>query len=347
MSDERRANNPAALDEATDRVIRAMTQVEPSEDAVSRVMARIRAARGADPAPSRGGWLGALLEPRLSWTAAAATAALAAIVATGATALVLRGEHNPPPAPLVAVASPQPSAAARPSGQPTPTSHPDSLPVKRGESNSAASGAATAGQVASNAAAPAPRVERVRRSGVGKAMAGLDPTVTAATVATPDEEPARGQEAARAVPQDVRLDVTIHDQSGATRPVSKTVSMVVADRESGSIRSQTRMPYKQTIGATGANAPPQVEAWNTEDLPLNVDAAPIILADGHVRVKLGLSYRIASLPPGAAGAPLATANVTKNIIAVLTDGKPLVISESADAATDRKVTVEVKATIQK
>jgi hypothetical protein len=368
MADERVAKDSTALDEATDRVIREMTQVDVSDDAVTRVMARVRAARGAavdglaaagiaagasaaatatDASAGRTstrGWFGALLEPRVSWGTVAAAAALAAIVAAGVTTLVLRGERHAS-APLVATALPPTGAATRGASPLDPAR------------DRAASGSASAASAATNAAAvtspahaannaAAAPVAHPRRSRA-KGADGFAPTVTAAMVATPDEEQPRGQEGARAVPQDVRLDVTINDQSGAGKPVAKTVSMVVADREEGAIRSQTRMPFRVSVRPSDPNTPLPPEAWNTETLPLNVEAWPTILPDGHIRVKLVLSYRTASAAAGAASGPLALATVEKSLIAVLSDGKPLVVSESADAATDRKVTVEVKATIQK
>jgi len=172
---------------------------------------------------------------------------------------------------------------------------------------------------------------------------------------TPDEDPPKGTTATAAtapasaaqaagtagpaVAQDVRLDVTITDQSGAARPITKNVSLIVADRADGSIRSETRVPFARKNGP--------VTAWDWETLPLNVTVWPTIMGDGHVRVKLSLNYRTAGAGAESSDAPRSTSVITKELTAVLSDGKPLVISTSADAATDRKVTVEVKATIQK
>jgi hypothetical protein len=168
-------------------------------------------------------------------------------------------------------------------------------------------------------------------------------------VMTPDEDPPKGATAAAAAqaaaattgpaPQDVRLDVTITDQSGAAKPTTKTVTLIVADREEGWIHSETKVPYARKAGA--------VTAWESETLPLNVNVRPTILSDGHVRVKLSLNYRTAGGDSSGGDAPRSTSVINKELTAVLNDTKPLVVSSSADAATDRKVTVEVKATIQK
>ena len=76
---ERIFKDAAALEEATDHVIRDMTQVDVSEDAVRRVMARVRAAGAGDANETRSrsesGWFGALLAPRVSWGMMASTAA--------------------------------------------------------------------------------------------------------------------------------------------------------------------------------------------------------------------------------------------------------------------------------
>ena len=69
-------------------------------------------------------------------------------------------------------------------------------------------------------------------------------------------------------PVNVKLDLTITDQLASGAPAKKTVSMIVADRYSGSIRS-----IANTVRAT-----------------LNVDATPQILQNGNIRLQLGLEY---------------------------------------------------------
>lgn len=311
MTEDRTATETAtgtALDEATGRVIREMTQVDVSEDAVARVMARVRAADGAER-PADEGWLGSLLAPRVSWGLMAATATLAAVVAAGVTLVAVRGTHES----LAANAAP-----------PEPTS-PVVTPIKHGPTPATGAG------------------------GIG-GPGGIDQHVGAAMVMTPDEDPPKAAQQlaplpAGAVPQDIKVDVTISDQSGAAKPIAKTVSMVVADREAGSVQSETHVPVLSTPAKrVGVNGGAPVESWRWEELPLNVNVWPAIMADGHVRVKLTLNYGTVG---STSETPATTAKVTKNLIAVLSDGKPLVVSSSADAATDRKVTVELKATIQR
>lgn len=145
-----------------------------------------------------------------------------------------------------------------------------------------------------------------------------------AAQAKPNETPV-GQgkpEAARPGPVgqavNIRIEVTITDQreAGATSP--KMVSVVVADRENGRVR-------------TGQG-----------NLMLNIDARPEIVRDGRVRVFLSLEYR----PAGGANEPTPYA-VTESLAAILDDGKPLTVSQSADPASNRTVKVDLKATILK
>jgi hypothetical protein len=316
MTDERTARE-TALDDATDGVIREMTHVELSDDAVTRVMARVRAARGTEQR-SGGGLFGVLLAPRVSWGLAAATAALAAIVAAGVTLVAVRGDHGDhgPAATMAAKVTP-----------PNPVA-PVITPLRR-------------------AAAPGGGLGQPGGGPSSGSSGGAGQSVGAAMVMQPDEDPPRAQRVPPlpdgAVPQDVKLEITITDQSGAAKPVAKTVSLVVADREGGSVQSETRLAFPQRP----VKPAPAVTGWDWQDLPLNVNVWPTIMADGHVRVKLMLNYRTAGIAPTSPDGPMATAMVKKDVTAVLSDGKPMVISTSADAATDRKVTVELKASIQK
>jgi hypothetical protein len=115
----------------------------------------------------------------------------------------------------------------------------------------------------------------------------------------------------------VKLQLTIIDQrpTGSTAP--NTITLVVADRESARVRS-----------------------GNRDDLILNVDARPEIVAAGRVRAYISLEYRPAQL---ADKQPVSM--VTKSLSAILEDGKPLVVSESVDPVANRTVRVEARATI--
>jgi glucose/arabinose dehydrogenase len=113
----------------------------------------------------------------------------------------------------------------------------------------------------------------------------------------------------------IRIEMTITDQRSDLQASPKTVTLLVEDRHSGRIR-------------TGRN-----------NLALNVDASVEIVRDNRIRVLLSLEYT----PQDAGqGAPLA---ISEAVATLLEDGKPLIVSQSADPSSDRKVRVEVKATI--
>jgi len=138
-------------------------------------------------------------------------------------------------------------------------------------------------------------------------------------------------------PVNVKLDLTITDQMGPGEPGKKTVTLIVADRSAGSIRS---------IG-------------NSVRAILNVDATPQILPNGSIKVQLGLEYNprqgggtadkikaangdVIEVPREPGGSSL-----NQRVSVVLEPGKPLVLSQAADPISDRKITVEIRAAILK
>jgi hypothetical protein len=129
----------------------------------------------------------------------------------------------------------------------------------------------------------------------------------------------------------VRLELTITDQRTEGPPVTKTVSAtVVADRSPVRIRT------------SGAVRTPM----GNRDVVLNVDAMPSLVNVNNVtkiRISLTIEYRPVALESDTE--KTSTPSINEQLTAVLEDGKPLLISQSADPATDRKVKIEVKATI--
>jgi hypothetical protein len=118
-------------------------------------------------------------------------------------------------------------------------------------------------------------------------------------------------------PVNIRLDVSVIDQTGTGIPQPKTVMVMLRDSATG----RTRAAF--------------------EDRWISVDARPM-LVDGRIRVDLTIQSE-------------AAANVVKDLILswrngfslMLEDGKPMIALETSDAATKRKMSIEVKATIQK
>jgi hypothetical protein len=129
----------------------------------------------------------------------------------------------------------------------------------------------------------------------------------------------------------VQIELTLTDQIGTLPAEKKTVSMIVASGSWGKIRS---------LG----NVRPQNDAPFVVDL--NVDARPFVATDGPIQLELTLNYS----PPGGADKdtlkPRPT-GINQSLTVILQSGKPLIVSQAADPVSDRKVIVEVKATVLK
>ncbi len=148
-------------------------------------------------------------------------------------------------------------------------------------------------------------------------------------VAQPTQAPPPPPPRSFGQPVTVRVDLTVSDQAGTAAPVRKTTTLLAADGERASVRSTYRVPGL----ATSAQ--------------FNVDARPI-LAQDKIRVDLIIFYD-AGTPPQTGGDSKdgSTTSIQESMGVVVENGKPLVLSESPDPRSNRKVTVEVKATILK
>jgi hypothetical protein len=139
------------------------------------------------------------------------------------------------------------------------------------------------------------------------------------------------------LPVNVRLEITITDQRGDATPIVKTVTKTVADRSWIRIRTgadvQTKLGFRPVV--------------------LNIDSFPSIIPtspysntpSNKMRVDLTIEYRPVAGEADTEKSTTPTINESLRII--LEDGKSMVISQSADPATDRRVKVEAKATILK
>ena len=149
--------------------------------------------------------------------------------------------------------------------------------------------------------------------------------------------------------QNVRLEVTITDQTGTAAPTKKVVAIVMADGRASAVRSTTGVPIVTTS--------------DTQNLVLNVDANATVTTDKKVLVDLRFNYSSMAFvaPIGVKERPTpmneverqlssprsSLSVITENITVLLPDGTPTIVARSNDAATDRTVTVEVKAEILK
>jgi hypothetical protein len=124
--------------------------------------------------------------------------------------------------------------------------------------------------------------------------------------------------------QNVQLTVTISDSLSADVQNRKTVTMLTSDGHSGQIRSSS-----------------------TEGL-INIDARPSIVRDGRIFLQLTVEYRPELSPQQLqqSGASRLTM-FTESLSLMVSDAKPAIASQSADPRSERKVSLEVTATIIK
>jgi hypothetical protein len=125
----------------------------------------------------------------------------------------------------------------------------------------------------------------------------------------------------------VRLDIKLTERHATGEPVTRVVSMTVADRRNGMIRAS-------------AGTQPAGDAFKPG--VLNVDASPFI-EDGKVRLSLGLEYNVTEPSPDPKALPLRA--IREQLVVMLESGRPLVVADSADPVNDRRLQVEVTATI--
>jgi hypothetical protein len=160
----------------------------------------------------------------------------------------------------------------------------------------------------------------------------LTAKVDEATTARQVDEARNGGRFVRTL-TNVQIELTLTDQTGSGTPDKKTVSMIVSSGNWGRIRSSGNMfPPGET--------PLMVD--------LNVDARPFVSIEGPIPLEL----TVVDAPALAAGTPrepgkTQPVKINQSLTVVLQSGKPLNVSQAADPVTDRKVVVEVKATVLK
>jgi hypothetical protein len=125
----------------------------------------------------------------------------------------------------------------------------------------------------------------------------------------------------------IKLDLTITDTFTGS-PVKKTVTMLVLQNNGGMIRTSS------------------ADGWAI----LNVDAIAAAYTSGLISIRLTFEYtpamtrEVVTSNNSTGGRP---PRLNESITVVLQDGKPMVVSQSADPANERKVTTELTATILK
>lgn len=152
----------------------------------------------------------------------------------------------------------------------------------------------------------------------------------------------------QALPVNIKIEVNITDQTGSNPGAKKVVTMIVGDRKSTSIRSSASVPVRTPTFAPPGATPPPATAYTYRNVTINVDALPsIILKEPNkVSMSFGLEYSPKSRSEPEEMEP-GMASINERLTLILESGKPLVISQAADPASDRKITVEITATILK
>ena len=153
-----------------------------------------------------------------------------------------------------------------------------------------------------------------------------------------------------ALPVNIRIEVSISDQSGTNPPAKKVVTMIASDRNSVNVRSSASVPVKSTVftGPPNAATIPQ-SAYSYKTVQINVDARPTIVQKepNKIALNFGLEYlpttRLTAQEEGEPG----LTSWNERLSVILESGKPMIVSQAADPTSDRKITVEVTATILK
>ncbi len=123
----------------------------------------------------------------------------------------------------------------------------------------------------------------------------------------------------------IRLDVSVIDQKESNVGQPKTLMVILADKA----MARARAAY--------------------EDRSVSVDARPAIV-DGLIRVYVTVNSQEPPnlMTPGAqVKQPDPLLNWSNSFTLLLQSGKPMVVLETSDAVTKRKMSIEVKATILK
>jgi hypothetical protein len=178
------------------------------------------------------------------------------------------------------------------------------------------------------APAPAPAAKAARATAQTPAVAPTAPTpgtpaAQAAAVAPVRENEPPGKSV------NIQVELTISDQMGTEAPEKKVVSFAVADGTYGRVRASA-------AAIVGGERVP---------LDLNVDARPRLLAGDAIRLELTLQYAPAG--PSKIDPGTRPTNLNQSLTVILQNGKPLTISRAVDPASNRRVTVDATATVQR
>lgn len=142
----------------------------------------------------------------------------------------------------------------------------------------------------------------------------------------------------------VKFELTITDHTATGSPLTKSIMWLLADGFESRVRS-TGVVHQQEKSDNGPDGPPMVFTRALFEVELNVDSSVQVLEPDTLRAAFTIQYT-----PGIAGsiAPSGTVKpspLNESVTVILKSGKPLVITQAADPVSDRKIDVQVTATI--
>lgn len=149
-------------------------------------------------------------------------------------------------------------------------------------------------------------------------------TVRPTVAPTPPQAPQPARVEPPSSWQNIKLDVAISDSLSGDAQHKKVVTMLVVDGRSGMVRSTSDRGV------------------------INIDARPAIRPDGRIYLQITVEYRpqLSAEQSKQMTSSLVT-SFNESLSLVVTDGKPTLASQSADPSSDRKVTLEITATVVK
>jgi len=157
-------------------------------------------------------------------------------------------------------------------------------------------------------------------------------SVQVAPVPQPGKEQPPPRKNAREI--NVQIEITISDQIGGGVAEKKIVSMTVAEGTYGRVRAS---PDSEPVAVGSA-------VIGIVGTKLNVDARPWLLDGDRIRLELMVEYAPLQRSSQATQRPT---RLNESMTVFLQNGKPMVISQAADPAVDRKVVLEARVTIAK
>jgi hypothetical protein len=161
----------------------------------------------------------------------------------------------------------------------------------------------------------------------------------AAAAAKPSNEPPP-------LPVNIKIEVAITDQMGSNVSAKKVVTMIASDRQPTNVRSSASVPVKTGMSTPGAIMP---QTYTYKTVQINVDARPNVLQKepNKISVNFGLEYLPTTRLSAQEEAEPGLTSWNERLSVILESGKPMVVSQAADPTSDRRITVELTATILK